>query len=107
MTRFIEVIKNISKTFPLFLQSSKIYTIILLIIIPLQGILPAVSLWITKRIIDEVMNLSSSFTNHLVMLVIFWIVFVLLTSLLSPLEMTFQGLMTDKMVSKLNINLMD
>ena len=107
MTRFIEVIKNISKTFPLFLQSSKIYTIILLIIIPLQGILPAASLWITKRIIDEVMNLSSSFTNHLVMLVIFWIVFVLLTSLLSPLEMTFQGLMTDKMVSKLNINLME
>lgn len=51
MTRFIEVIKNISKTFPLFLQSSKIYAIILLIIIPLQGILPAVSLWISKELL--------------------------------------------------------
>lgn len=106
MRRFVEMIRNIGKTFPIFLQSSKFYTIVLLIIIPLQGFLPASSLWIAKRIIDEVSLVSNNFTNQLIILVVFWIVFVLLTSLLSPLEMTFQGLMTDKMISKLNVNLM-
>lgn len=108
MKVFINFLKLTVKTLPLFWESSRIYTLILLFILPLQGILPALSLWFAKGIIDEIslggeMNLASL----LFLLFILWMIVAFISSILSPLEMTFQGLMTDKLIAHINIMLMN
>ncbi len=92
------------KSFPIFWKSSKLYTTILLITVPLQGILPAFSLWLAKGMIDE---LSSGVLTNLMIIFLFWLIASFLSSIISPIEMTFQGLLTDKLIYNINRQLME
>jgi len=95
------------KTFPLFWGASKFYSIILFIIIPFQAILPSLTIWFSKGLIDAISTTDTIVYSIIIFFVLSWIVVSFLNALLGPLEMTFQGLMTDKLIAKLNKSLMD
>lgn len=102
-----EIIFLFWKTFPIFWEASKLYTLGLVIIIPLQGILPAANIWLSQAILNEVIQLSEwSFQSRIFSLLVGWIMVALISSLLSPIEMTVQGLMTDKLIATINLKIM-
>lgn len=94
------------KTFPLFWEASKFYSIILIIIIPFQAILPSLTIWFSKGLIDAISTTDTIVYSIIIFFVLCWIVVSFLNAILGPLEMTFQGLMTDKLIAKLNKSLM-
>jgi len=95
------------KTFPLFWGASKFHSIILFIIIPFQAILPSLTIWFSKGLIDAISTTDTFVYSIIIFFVLSWIVVSFLNAILGPLEMTFQGLMTDKLIAKLNKSLMD
>lgn len=95
------------KTFPLFWGASKFYSIILFIIIPFQAILPSLIIWFSKGLIDAISTTDTIVYSIIILFVLSWIVVSFLNAILGPLEMTFQGLMTDQLIAKLNKSLMD
>ncbi|MFJ7669393.1 ABC transporter ATP-binding protein [Lysinibacillus sp. NPDC097195] len=95
------------KNFPLFWEASKFYSIILFIIIPFQAILPSLTIWFSKGLIDAISTTDTIVYSIIIFFVICWIVVSFMNAILGPLEMTFQGLMTDKLIAKLNKSLMD
>ena len=103
---FVNAFKLILDTIPLFWRASKLYTIVLLVVIPAQGLIPAASLWVARELINEVKLGAVELPQMIPFLFIMWIALAFLQSILSPLEMTFQGLMTDKLIAYINIELM-
>lgn len=106
MHELFKIVKVIFKTLLLYWNSSRFYTIILLCVIPAQGIIPAASLWISRDLINQLTLGVRELNPVIYWLFTVWILFAFIQSILRPLEMTFQGLMTDKMVAYINGNLM-
>ncbi len=107
MNTIYSYVKLTLKTFPLFWGASKFYSIILFVIIPFQAILPSLTLWFSKGLIDAISTTDTIVYSIIIFFVLAWIVVSFLNAILGPLEMTFQGLMTDKLIAKLNKSLMD
>jgi len=95
------------KTFPLFWGASKLYSIILLIIIPFQAILPSLTIWFSKGLIDAISTTDTIIYSIIIFFVLSWIIVSFMNAILGPIEMTFQGLMTDKLIANLNKSLME
>ncbi|TKI53843.1 ABC transporter ATP-binding protein [Lysinibacillus mangiferihumi] len=107
MNTIYSYVKLTLKTFPLFWGASKFYSIILFVIIPFQAILPSLTLWFSKGLIDAISTTDTIVYSIIIFFVLAWIVVSFLNAILGPLEMTFQGLMTDKLIAQLNKSLMD
>ncbi len=107
MNSFYSYLKLLVKTLPLFWGASKFYSIILFVIIPFQAILPSLTLWFSKGLIDAISTTDTIVYSIIIFFVLAWIVVSFLNAILGPLEMAFQGLMTDKLIAKLNKSLMD
>lgn len=105
---FFEGIKILLKSLPLFWRAAPLYTFGILIIMPLQGLMPAASVWIAKKIVDETLIYfqQGGSDSVIMMLVTAWIVTVLISTALGPIHVAFQGLLSDKLIAHVNLKIM-
>ncbi|WP_233554889.1 ABC transporter ATP-binding protein [Atopobacter sp. AH10] len=71
--------------------------------IPIQSVLPSVSLYVTNVIVNKIVSLNAI---HLTLLVSVWGLTFFLNNLISPLLVMIQGRMTDLLTYQLNTELM-
>ncbi|CAM5604289.1 ABC transporter ATP-binding protein OS=Lysinibacillus sphaericus OX=1421 GN=LS41612_22120 PE=4 SV=1 [Lysinibacillus sphaericus] len=107
MNTFYSYLKLLVKTLPLFWGASKFYSIILFVIIPFQAILPSLTLWFSKGLIDAISTTDTIVYSIIIFFVLSWIIVSFINAILGPVEMTFQGLITDRLIAQLNKSLMD
>jgi ATP-binding cassette subfamily B protein len=86
-------------------------TTFLFLTLVLQGMIPAVGVWITQKVVDTV---STSLTEGetldisvLILFVIAWSASLLLSAILSPWEETVQGNLNEKAIAHFNLQLME
>ncbi len=98
------------KSVPLLWQASPVLTVLVGIVMVVQGILPSVSVWITKPLADEVIRVASgqpgATPERAWLLAGAWLAAVLLASALSPVALAIQGLLTDRLTAEINLRLM-
>lgn len=105
MNTFYSYLKLLVKTLPLFWGASKFYSIILFVIIPFQAILPSLTLWFSKGLIDAISTTNAIVYSVIIFFVLSWIIVSFINAILGPVEMTFQGLITDRLIAQLNKSL--
>lgn len=84
-------------------QSSKKQMIYMLLFVPLQALLPAINIYVTNILIDEI---ASSDGARLSWLLILWGGSFFLNNVVSPLVVMVQGTLTDALTYQLNAQLM-
>lgn len=86
-------------------------TTFLIVTLVLQGIIPAVSIWITQQVVDTVVTGVAEGEelelSVFILLVIAWSVSLLLGAMLSPWEETAQGNLNEKAIAHFNLKLME
>ncbi len=99
-----EYISLYQKSFALVYQSSKYLTIMMLIALILQVIIPAFSISLANSLLNNV--LTSSF-NVIMVIVGLWGFLFILSNILTPLNTLLQGQLTDKLTFRLKKSLME
>lgn len=84
-------------------KSSKAVMVWMILMIPIQSVLPSVSLYVTNVIVNKIVSLNAI---HLTLLVSVWGLTFFLNNLISPLLVMIQGRMTDLLTYQLNTELM-
>lgn len=105
MKKLFHSLGLVRKTIPLFWKASKLYTLLLLFLVPLQGLIPVLTVWITKKIVDVLVLQASTGKNALSLLyvyIILWVVFYIVEGIFNPITMMLQGAMTDKLIGVIN-----
>ena len=107
--KWLHYIKLLFESFSLFWESSKKYTVILFFIIPLQGIIPTLSITFAKDTVDAI---TQSLTTHqfnadVILPLALWIALYIITGILNPVSTYVQGGMTDKLINRINMKLMN
>ncbi|HIK03174.1 MAG TPA: ABC transporter ATP-binding protein [Trichormus sp. M33_DOE_039] len=102
--------KALFRSLPLVWTAAPQEILVLMVVILLQGFLPAVSVWITKLVIDTVTaELSSGRAlgwNIVLPLVAGWVGALLLETLLDPWRTALQGNLNDKLTAHMSLMLM-
>ena len=75
----------------------------MILMVPIQSILPSISIFITNIVVNKISSLNSI---NLTMLIAVWGVSFFLNNLISPLLVMIQGRMTDLLTYQLNTELM-
>lgn len=91
------------KSFKYFLRASKSNVFVLLLVIPLQALLPSITLYIANYLIDNVYSLSNKI---LYIVLAAWGLSFLLNNVFAPLVTLVQGKLTDDLTFKLNYDIM-
>ncbi len=102
MESFIHYIGLYLKSFQFVWKSSRRLTFVLLLFIPIQAIMPAMTLYFTNRIINEVQKNTS---RHFTVLLTVWAIAFLVGNLVPPLITFVQGQLTDQLTYKLNASI--
>ncbi|VTS34726.1 ABC transporter ATP-binding protein/peptidase [Streptococcus porcinus] len=84
-------------------KSSKFVMLLMLVMVPIQAILPSISILITNIVVNKISYLDSW---EIMILVTAWGLTFLLNNLISPLLVMVQGKMTDLLTYRLNTDLM-
>lgn len=84
-------------------KTSKSIMLWMILMVPIQSILPSVSIFITNIVVNKISSLNSI---NLTMLIAVWGVSFFLNNLISPLLVMIQGRMTDLLTYQLNTELM-
>ena len=84
-------------------KTSKSIMLWMILMVPIQSILPSISIFITNIVINKISSLNSI---NLTMLIAVWGVSFFLNNLISPLLVMIQGRMTDLLTYQLNTELM-
>lgn len=95
------------KTFPMFWRASKIYTILLGITIPLQGLIPVGTVIVTKFIVDIIATGNQGADSYILIFLLLWIILSIISAIINPINTLVQGLMTDKLIAHINFLLME
>lgn len=99
------------RSLSLLWQVSPKETTFLTITLILQGVIPAVSVWITQQVVNTVTTGLAEGEelelSVLMLLVIAWSVSLLLGAVLSPWEETTQGNLNEKAIAHFNLKLME
>ena len=90
------------KTFPMFWRASKIYTILLGITIPLQGLIPVGTVIVTKFIVDIIATGNQGADSYILIFLLLWIILSIISAIINPINTLVQGLMTDKLIAHIN-----
>lgn len=101
--------KLISVSLPLLFKSAPRETTFMAVALLLQGVIPAISVWINKQVVDAVAATSSVKGYNfgtIGSLVASWVGAILLEAILSPLVATAQGNLSEKLTAHLNLLLM-
>lgn len=101
MKRIKKIIILYFKSLNLFWKASPVIACILMILIPIQAIVPSVLIWLGQVLID---SLSKNTFN--IMYLVFWSFIFCIGNLTNPIMTTAQGVLTDKLISSINISLM-
>ncbi|MTS07940.1 ABC transporter ATP-binding protein [Streptococcus parasanguinis] len=84
-------------------KTSKSIMLWMILMVPIQSILPSISIFITNIVVNKISSLNSI---NLTMLIAVWGVSFFLNNLISPLLVMIQGRMTDLLTYQLNTELM-
>ncbi|MGP0387424.1 ABC transporter ATP-binding protein [Streptococcus pneumoniae] len=84
-------------------KTSKSIMLWIILMVPIQSILPSISIFITNIVVNKISSLNSI---NLTMLIAVWGVSFFLNNLISPLLVMIQGRMTDLLTYQLNTELM-
>ncbi|AFY46992.1 ABC-type multidrug transport system, ATPase and permease component [Nostoc sp. PCC 7524] len=107
---FEDYTKALFRSLPLLWAAAPREIIILITVTLLQGFLPAVSVWITKLVVDAVATALSDGGELgwtiLLPLVAGWVGALLLTTLLDPWRTALQGNLNDKLMAHMSLMLM-
>lgn len=102
IANFNNYMKLYAKSLKVVWDASKLWTSVLLLVIPIQALLPAISLTVTQGIMDK-LEVGST---QLVYLLVVWGLSFLLNQLATPLSTMVQGQLTDKLTSYLSLSIM-
>ena len=84
-------------------KTSKSIMLWMILMVPIQSILPSISIFISNIVVNKISSLNSI---NLTMLIAVWGVSFFLNNLISPLLVMIQGRMTDLLTYQLNTELM-
>ena len=103
-------IKFLKKYFLLYLQSlrfvwetSKVSVVLMLITVPLQALLPSLTIYMT----NEIINFVASDAQIVMKLLLIWSIFFLLSNIVAPFNTMIQGKLTDLLTYHLNYSIME
>lgn len=95
--------KLYAKSFLFIWSSSRNLSLVLLFLIPVQALMPTVTLYITNIIVNQVQR---EYSDWLLILMAIWGIAFLINNLTSPLITFVQGQLTDRLTYKLNFSIM-
>lgn len=93
--------KELTKTYYLFFKSAPLVATCVLLLAPLQAVIPLLTVTAGQKVIDQVTN-HSPFME----MIIVWIVATAFQQFLPSLSTMVQGVLTDKLTGFINISLM-
>ena len=93
--------KELTKTYYLFFKSAPLVATCVLLLAPLQAVIPLLTVTAGQKVIDQVTN-HSPFME----MIIVWIVATAFQQFLPSLSTMVQGILTDKLTGFINISLM-
>lgn len=93
--------KELTKTYYLFFKSAPLVATCVLLLAPLQAVIPLLTVTAAQKVIDQVTN-HSPFME----MIIVWIVATAFQQFLPSLSTMVQGVLTDKLTGFINISLM-
>lgn len=93
--------KELTKTYHLFFKSASLVATCVLLLAPLQAVVPLLAVAAGQKVIDQVTN-HSPFME----MIIVWIVATAFQQFLPSLSTMVQGILTDKLTGFINISLM-
>ncbi|MDE7050280.1 MAG: ABC transporter ATP-binding protein/permease [Lactobacillus sp.] len=93
--------KELTKTYHLFFKSAPLVATYVLLLAPLQAVIPLLAVAAGQKVIDQVTN-HSPFME----MIIVWIVATVFQQFLPSLSTMVQGVLTDKLTGFINISLM-
>lgn len=94
---------------PLLWKASPVYTTGVVLAILLQGVLPAIGVWISKPLVDKAVGVAIGTgvqPREVGLLAGVWLLAVLIGSALTPVIGALQGLLTDKLTAHINLEVM-
>lgn len=100
---FKKFISTYTKCIGVVFKSSRFYSLLLLLIIPAQALMPSLLIYSSNAILNTV----SQNNANIISLLVLWAFAFLLSNILHPLYTTIQGFLTDKLTLHLNISLMN
>lgn len=92
------------KSLKIIFKASKLRSLLMLITVPLQALIPALSIFIANKLIN---GLSLMDFYEVKVLSVFWSLLFFLSLLLKPILTMTQGMLTDKLTFYLNLSLLD
>lgn len=92
------------RSLKLLFSASKALTLMLMVLVPIQGFLPVLTAMMTSRVIDVLAAATavSQMKQTLLTLVLIWGGLYILDGVLNPLIMQAQGEFTDRLIHKIN-----
>ncbi len=93
--------KELARTYHLFFKSAPLIATLVLLLAPLQAVVPLIAVAAGQKVIDQVTNHSPSME-----MIIVWIVATAFQQFLPSLSTMVQGILTDKLTGFINISLM-
>lgn len=99
---FSNYLKLYKKSLRLVLDASPVFSVMMLILVPMQAALPAATIYLANYLINE-MSESGNVVNTVV---IFWGITFLLGNVISPFITFIQGKLTDDLTYHLNMSIM-
>ena len=94
--------KELARTYHLFFKSAPLIATLVLLLAPLQAVVPLIVVAAGQKVIDQVTN-HSPFME----MIIVWIVATAFQQFLPSLSTMVQGILTDKLTGFINISLME
>lgn len=93
-----------AKSLTLLFQSDKKISLLIMLIVPIQYLIPTLNVWVSNALINIVSDRNFSLVH---IYLIFWSVLFILNNITVPLNVFLQGQLTDKLTLYLNTSLMD
>lgn len=103
MKKFYNYIGLYTKSLKFVWKTSQFMMLWMIMIVPIQAILPSISIYITNIVLNKISFMNSL---NITLVVISWGVVFFLNNLMSPLLVMIQGKLTDLLTYKLNTDLM-
>lgn len=101
LQKFTQYFKELIQTYRLFFKSAPLVATFVLLLTPLQAVIPLIAVAAGQKVIDQVTN-HSPFMEMIVV----WIVATAFQQFLPSLSTMVQGVLTDKLTGFINISLM-
>lgn len=103
----LETVRTLWRASVELYKAASLETSILVVIILVQGLIPAFSLYLTKFSLDNIGNLLAGQEGNISRIVILWISILIIGTVLAPINQVLQGNIAEKFTAHINLRLMD